>query len=85
MTTSVNPLAIDIVLAEVRGELLEAMRRFPGFHSPHEGWAVIYEELDELWDHVRANEGREADARYEAIQVAAMAVRYVIDCKRETS
>jgi NTP pyrophosphatase (non-canonical NTP hydrolase) len=51
------------------------------FNSAHEGYAVILEELDELWDEVKKN-GQTRDMqkmRDEAIQVAAMAMRFVID------
>ena len=40
----------DQILAEVSAELERAERAFPPFNSPHEGYAVIAEELDELWD-----------------------------------
>lgn len=71
---------VDIVLSAVRAEVLRALDQFPKFNSPHEGKAVIEEELDELWAHVKANEGRSPAARIEAKQIAAMAVRYIIDC-----
>ena len=45
-------------------------------HSPHEAHSVIREELDELWEHVRADTGRSAEARREAVQIAATAIRY---------
>lgn len=67
-------------------ELLRALRLHPrGFNSPHEGWAVIREELDELWEEVRRKGGgRNAAARWEAIQVAAMGLRYALDlCPEE--
>ena len=32
----------------VKVELSAANKRFPQFHSAHEGWAVIKEEVDEL-------------------------------------
>lgn len=67
------------VLALVGYELAAALKRFAPFNSPHEGWAVIREELDELWEHVKANDGRGQDAVDEAIQIAAMATRYIID------
>lgn len=68
----------DLAL-EAATELAVAITKFPGFNSSHEGYAVILEELDELWEHVKANNGRGDDARNEAIQVAAMALRYVHD------
>lgn len=70
---------VSAALREVSNELHNAMSRFPALNSPHEGHSVIREEMHELWDHVRANTGRSAEARHEAVQVAAMAVRYMIE------
>lgn len=64
---------------EAAAELARAMHKFGPMASPHEGWAVIHEEMDELWNHVKANTGRSSEARVEAIQIAAMALRYVAD------
>lgn len=73
-------------LANAAGiELLRALDKFPRFNSPHEGWAVIFEELHELWDHVKANTGTREDARDEAIQIAAMALRYALDLCGDTA
>jgi hypothetical protein len=72
---------IDNLVRRVGDELLRATDRFPAFNSPHEGWAVIKEEMDELWEHVRGNTGRSHDAHKEAVQVAAMALRYVLDLR----
>lgn len=69
-----------LLLGLVDDELRRAMTRFAPFNSPHEGWAVIREELDELWEHVKANTGKGPEARTEAIQIAAMALRYALDC-----
>ncbi len=68
-------------LAEVGEELKRARAKFPAMHSGHEGWAAIKEELDELWDHIRSWKGEAygAEARKEAIQVAAMGVRFASD------
>ncbi|MBC9913142.1 hypothetical protein [Chitinophaga varians] len=46
------------------------------FHSPHEGFAVLKEEVDELWDEVKKDSDRET-MKKEAIQVAAMAIRFI--------
>jgi hypothetical protein len=48
-------------------------------HSPHEGHSVIREEFEELWRHVCEDTGQTLPARAEAIQLAAMAIRYVVD------
>ncbi len=62
-------------------ELTRARAKHGPMHGPHEGYAVILEELDELWEEVRAQdkERNVARMRCEAIQVAAMAVRFVED------
>ena len=71
------------LLIEVGAEVERAERLFPAMNSPHEGWAVIREELDELWEHVRANTGRGPEARKEALQVAAMGLRYALNLTGE--
>lgn len=60
-------------------ELTKAQKKFAPFNSGHEGKAVIEEELDELWEHVKANDSDGPEAFWEAIQVAAMALRYAHD------
>lgn len=62
----------------IRGEL-ERAAKWPAFNSAHEGYAILAEEVDELWAHVKVNQKkRDLDAmRAEAIQVAAMAVTFV--------
>lgn len=67
------------LLALIDGELERATTRHNPMHSPHEGWAVIREELDELWEHVRADTGRAEEAMIEALQIATMALRYIYD------
>lgn len=60
-------------------EYNRASERFDPISSPHEGYAIIKEELDELWEAIKANE-RATLTRGEAKQVAAMALRFMIDC-----
>jgi hypothetical protein len=67
------------IVQELADALDKARDKHAPMNSPHEGWAVIAEELDELWDHVRSDTGRSAAARHEAIQIAAMGLRYAID------
>lgn len=61
---------------EVLAELARANAKFPPFSSSHEGYAVILEELDELWDNIKTN-ALWTNQRKEAIQVAAMVIKYV--------
>lgn len=69
-----------MIMAEIHDELKEAESKFGSFNSPHEGYAVILEELDEMWDEIKSKEGTHESIRREAIQVAAMAVRMIQDC-----
>lgn len=68
---------IDI-LDEVLEELEKATTKFGPFASPHEGYAILLEEMNELWSAVKAND-YSANTRNEAIQIAAMAIRFVYD------
>jgi len=73
-----NP-GTDPIWAELSDALDKAMTKHAPMNSPHEGWSVIFEELEELREHVRADHGTGTDARKEAIQVAAMGLRYALD------
>ena len=68
------------ILQAIITEYSEASLKFKPFNSTHEGYAVIKEELDELWDCIK-NKGCESEEmKKEAIQVAAMAYRFLKDC-----
>ena len=72
---------IDRIAMDVDIELAFATEKFGSFHSAHEGFSVLKEEVDELWDEVKAKQGQRDlnKMRKEAIQVAAMAMRFVLD------
>jgi hypothetical protein len=61
----------------VKKELYRATEKFGKFHNPHEGYAILLEEVDELWDDIKSN--NLYGSCDEAIQVAAMAMRYLFD------
>lgn len=65
--------------AEVLSEVVAARRKHPPMNSGHEGYAVILEELDELWDLVKGQTLDLAEARKEARQVAAMAIAFMVE------
>lgn len=68
---------IKLILAEYE----RAASTYPPMHSPHEGYATLKEEVDELWDEVKKKpwlrEGYKL--RKEAIQVTAMGLRFLVD------
>lgn len=73
--------ADESIALEVVEELARARAKFEPFNSAHEGYAVILEEVEELWEEVRKDSSSEK-LRAEAIQVAAMAMRFVLDITR---
>lgn len=84
--TEINKV-IGAILFAVGDECVSAMAKFEPFQSPHEGYAIILEELDELKAHVWTNQSRRDIEKMtkEAIQVAAMAVRFIHDVCGETN
>ena len=74
-----NPTPVDRALEDVRKEYLRACNLHKPFHGTHEGYSVILEEVDELWDNIKYNSDPYT-LREEAVQVAAMAVRFMVDC-----
>ena len=69
------------VLKEVETEIFRAVNMHGPMRSCHEGWAVLFEEVEELWDEVKkkASKRQKENLRMEAIQIAAMAARFVVD------
>lgn len=69
------------VQSEVSHELLRALQQHAKFNSAHEGFAVILEEMDELKTEVWTKQSKRdlKKMRREAIQVAAMAMRFALE------
>ena len=65
-----------VVVSDVVEEIQKSMIKHPLFNSTHEGYGVILEELDELWDEVKKREPNIKNMRAEAVQVAAMAMKF---------
>lgn len=82
-TPNVWRMQHEMTLAEVANELIaecgRGMAKFPPFNSAHEGYAVVLEELDEVWDEVKANDVERAIE--EMIQVGAMALRFIVEMR----
>ncbi len=67
----------DDALLLIRDELRKATNKFGAMGSPHEGVAVIREEYLELEREVF--HGDHQNAIEEAIQLGAMAARFIVD------
>lgn len=68
-------------LDDVFDEIVNAKTKHPNnFRSAHEGYAIALEEVDELWDQIKKNGGgTDLASRREAMQCAAMFVRYMAE------
>jgi hypothetical protein len=79
--TGAMPRIATTFLEEIQVEVQRAEAAYVPLHSLHEAYAVILEEIDELWDQVRMKD-HERDPiaiRKELIQIAAMAWRTAKD------
>ena len=80
LTKNDEPNALVKVIQAVSAEYHRAVSLHGSFSSTHEGYAIIKEELDELWDGIKKNDHRKFLEK-EAIQIAAMAIRFCIDIR----
>lgn len=70
----------------VTEELDRAISQYGEFNNCHEGYAVLLEEVDELWTEIKGNQGSSHRGVSEAVQIAAMALRYLVDlCEESTA
>lgn len=69
-------------LSLIEQEYLKATRKHPPLHSLHEAYAVLLEEVDELKEQVwkQSSQRHPQIMVTELAQIAAMAMRAVLDC-----
>lgn len=67
------------ILKEIEREFYKASVVHPSMNSYHEGWATIREEVDELWDEIKKKNPNRARLYNEAVQIGAMALRFILD------
>lgn len=68
------------VIKQIFNEFVRARQKFAPMRGPHEGYAVILEEFDEMWDAIKGNDL--AHARKECLQVAAMCLAFLLEVER---
>jgi hypothetical protein len=68
-------------LKAIEFEFYRASELYPAFHSNHEGYAVLLEEVEELWDEIKKSKDVVLNdhMKHELIQIGAMAVRFLND------
>ena len=78
--------SLGVINQAVLDEFRDATRKFGRFNNAHEGYAILLEEVDELWEAIKLKQSNpERDDRIlrEACQVAAMAIRLLHDVSFE--
>ena len=73
----IPPEDLAPIFETVSIEIGRATRMHGTFVTFHHGHSVILEELDEMWDAIKANDPEQAIK--EAHEVAAMAIRFIYD------
>lgn len=75
----------DTAIKLVVDELENANNKFALFNSSHEGYAVLLEEVDELWDEIKNNKDPMSimNQKKEAVQIGAMAIKFLMSCCKE--
>jgi len=68
------------IVALIVDELSRANKVYKPFNSAHEGYAVMLEEMDELFDEIRKKRPDISRMQDEAIQVGAMAIKFIQSC-----
>jgi NTP pyrophosphatase (non-canonical NTP hydrolase) len=76
---NINHELLKKITPAVVKEFVQATSKHSKFNSAHEGYAVLLEEVDELWDEVKKKKPDKKLMREEAIQIAAMAFRFLHD------
>lgn len=72
---------VDEIMQLMKSELWRALDKHKRvFNSRHEGYAVIKEELEELWDEIKADADW-SECEKEAVQLGAMAMRFLLELK----
>lgn len=76
MTNQINTL--EVFFNDVYNEFNRTNAIYPHFHSYHEGYAVILEELDEMWDEIKKKRNDPRRIYEETVQVSAMCLKLII-------
>lgn len=82
MTDDEIDFRITFTMKAIEQELRRAIKLHTPMNTNHEGYAVILEEMDELWAEIKNRDLDMNAVQKEAIQVGAMAARFIVDSKK---
>jgi hypothetical protein len=70
---------IPVQLDDIYEEYKKACIKHPrNFNSRHEGYAILLEEVEELWEDIKSDKPW-VDIKSEATQIGAMSLRFLLD------
>ena len=72
-------LQFENIIQKIHEEFNNAKVKHKDFETYHHGYAVILEELDELWDEIKKQKPNKENLKKEATQIAAMCIRFITD------
>lgn len=72
-----RPLTDTQAIEKILGALNAERAGSPERRTPHEGLARLQMALDELWE---THRGLAGNARGEALQLAALTIRFLVEC-----
>jgi hypothetical protein len=75
-------MTIEQACGLIAHETYKATLKHVPMNSAHEGYAVILEELEELWDEIKQQQPDRDKLLLEASHVGAMAARFIVDVCR---
>jgi len=70
-------MLFEAAITRVLTEFQRATNKYTAFASPHEGYAVILEKLNELEDLISSSRNDRID--HKTTQICAMAIRFLVD------
>jgi len=68
-------------IEHVLKNIQKAESKFDNFHSAHEGYGIIKEEFEELWDEIKLKSHNYKRMYEEASDVACTAIRFMKFCR----
>ncbi len=71
-------LDFDTIVKLVKEELERANKKFPLFNSKHEGYSVILEKFEEMWDEIKMKKPNNCYVQAECIQTATMCFKFLM-------